>query len=270
MFKTRLKTGVWVFIAVCVALLFSDHPLIMSLIVGFLCVFSAYEMSIALKFQGRILHVALCLGELTVLLLMPEGLYKILLGILFVGMVGFFGVLMHNLGRVEDLKKSEKIAVMASIPVFFSAIKYIRDLPEGLVTLTVAILVCMITDSCAYLVGRQFGRHKMAPKISPSKTVEGSVGGTIAASALLLLGAYWISITQDVTISYWKLGIYLVTASFMGQFGDLCMSSVKRIAKLKDYGDLLPGHGGILDRFDSQLFVLPYTYLFCAVCGRIF
>ena len=270
MFKTRLKTGVWLFAAVCVALVLSDHPVIMNLTVGFLCVFSVWEMSIALKFPSRTLHVTLCLLELMLLLLMPVGIYKVILGILFVGMVGFFGVLMHHLGRVEDLKKSEKIFVMASIPVFFSAIKYIRELPEGLVELTVAILVCMITDSCAYLVGRQFGKNKMAPRISPSKTWEGSVGGTLAATGVLLLGAWWMSIASGTPVNYWKLGIYLVTASAMGQFGDLCMSSVKRIAKLKDYGDLLPGHGGILDRFDSQLFVLPYTYLFCAVCGKIF
>ena len=270
MFKTRLKTGAWLFVAVSAALLFSHIPVVLTLSVAFLCIFSVWEMSIALHLPNKTLPVAVSMLELAVLMLMPNQLYGTILAVLFACMVAFFGILMHNMNRVEELKKSEKYLVMTAIPVLFSSIKYIRELPEGLVELTVAILVCTITDSCAYLVGRRYGRHKLAPRISPSKTVEGSVGGTLSTAAVLLLAAVWISMTQNIEMSFVQLTIYLVTASFIGQFGDLCMSTVKRIAKIKDYGDLLPGHGGILDRFDSQLFVLPYTYLFCAICGRIF
>ena len=270
MLKTRIKTGAWLFAAVCLMLLFSHISWIMNLSIAFLCLFSVWEMSMALGVQNKTGPILTVTVLLAVLLTIPSSVYRWILLVLFVTMLVFFALLMRGVGRIDDLKQSEKYLLFAAIPVFFSAMKYIRLSSDGLVQLTAAILVCSITDSFAYLVGRQFGRHKLAPKISPSKTIEGSVGGTLATAAFLLLIGFWLSFTGELEIAFVKLAIYLVTASFVGQFGDLCMSSVKRISGVKDYGDLLPGHGGILDRFDSQLFVLPYTYLFIALCGRIF
>lgn len=270
MLKTRVKTGAWLFIAVCLMLALSHIQWVLNLSIAFLCLFSIWEMTLALGSRDRnapMIWGAILLG---VLMTIPLQLYQWLLLVLFVTMVIFFSILMRGVGRIEDLKQSEKYLILFSIPVFFSAIRYIRLEPDGLLELTIAILVCTITDSFAYLVGRKFGRRKLAPTISPSKTIEGSVGGTLVTAAFLLLAAFGLSASGTMEISYLKLGVYLVTASFVGQFGDLCMSAVKRIEGIKDYSELLPGHGGVLDRFDSQLFVLPYTYLFCIFCGTIF
>ena len=270
MLKTRIKTGVLLFAGVCLMLIFSHISWILNLSIAFLCLFSIWEMSLAMGSRDKIMPMVAGAVLLCILLTIPAALYQWLLLVLFVTMTVFFTVLMQGVGRIEDLKQSEKYLVLFSIPVFFSAMRYIRMEPEGLFELTMAILVCTITDSFAYLVGRKYGRHKMAPTISPSKTIEGSVGGTIVTAAFLLFGAWGLSIAGELEIHYFRLAVYLVTASFVGQFGDLCMSAVKRIEGIKDYSDLLPGHGGILDRFDSQMFVLPYTYLFCAFCGTIY
>ena len=270
MLKTRIKTGAWLFAAVCLMLLVSHISWILNLSIAFLCLFSIWEMSLALGSRSKTLPMAIGAALLGVLLTIPGWIYVWLLLALFITMVIFFSILMRGVGRIEDLKQSEKYLILFSIPVFFSAIRYIRLEKFGLVELTVAILVCTITDSFAYLVGRKFGRKKLAPTISPSKTIEGSVGGTLIAAAVLLAAGLGLSVSGILEVSYLRFTVYLVTASFIGQFGDLCMSAVKRIEGIKDYSELLPGHGGVLDRFDSQLFVLPYTYLFCAFCGKIF
>ena len=270
--KTRFKTGAWLFAAVCVVLAFSHVSWIVNLCVIFLCLFSAWEMGIALGFKQKVTPFILELLLVGFLLALPAEIYFWIVLVLFVTMVIFFGILMTGVGRIKDLKLSEKNLQFLMIPVFFSAIKHIRLEPDpyGLLQLTIAILVCSITDSFAYLVGRKFGKHKLAPRISPSKTVEGCIGGSISTMIFLLAAGLCLQLSGLMEVNFLKFGLYVLTASLVGQYGDLCMSSVKRIEGIKDYSELLPGHGGILDRFDSQLFVLPYTYLFLEICGKIF
>ena len=92
----------------------------------------------------------------------------------------------------------------------------------------------------------------------------------MSAVTLLLMFAFLLEQRHPISICYGRLIGYLVTASLVGQFGDLSMSAFKRVAGVKDFGTILPGHGGILDRFDSQLFVMPFTLLFFTICGDVF
>lgn len=111
------------------------------------------------------------------------------------------------------------------------------------------------TDTFAYLVGRSVGRHKLAPALSPNKTVEGSFGGLLGAMLVGAAFAHWIHLPVSHGLAVGAI------AGTVGQLGDLFKSSLKRELGLKDFGNLLPGHGGILDRFDSLLFVTPLSYL---------
>ena len=268
--KTRFKTGAWLFTIVCIILAFSHVNWVLDLCVLFLCLFSTCEMGSALGFQKKQTPFILEILLVGFLLILPEKIYFWIVLVLFATMLIFFAVLMTGVGKIKDLKLSEKNLQFVMIPVFFSAIKHIRLEPYGLLQLTTAILVCSITDSFAYLVGRKLGRHKLAPKISPSKTIEGCIGGSVSTMVFLTILAVCLDTAGVILVSFGKFAFYVITASLVGQYGDLCMSSLKRIEGIKDYSDLLPGHGGILDRFDSQLFVLPYTYLFLELCGRIF
>ena len=124
-----------------------------------------------------------------------------------------------------------------------------------------------MVDAAAYLTGRAFGKRKLCPKISPNKTVAGSIGGILGAVGVLLLLGYLVQRNWTLEVHYGLLCLYGVLASIAAQFGDLAMSAVKRCLGVKDFGQLLPGHGGFLDRFDSHLFAVSFSYLFCACTG---
>lgn len=138
----------------------------------------------------------------------------------------------------------------------FSAMVFLWRGSDTFLYLLFAFLCAWVTDSGAYFVGRKFGQRKLAPQISPHKTVEGAIGGLLAA--LVLVGLYGVLALPERW--YFVLPTVLV-ASVASQFGDLVESYIKRWADVKDSGYILPGHGGILDRFDSMLFIAPVVWL---------
>lgn len=128
--------------------------------------------------------------------------------------------------------------------------------------MVIATLVTIwICDSAAYYVGRAMGKHKMAPRISPKKTWEGGIGGAVFAVATMVGFKYWL-------LDFLSLGDAIalgLIVGVLGQIGDLAESHVKRDAKIKDSSQLIPGHGGVFDRFDSLMFVAPLVYLYLNV-----
>jgi phosphatidate cytidylyltransferase len=138
-----------------------------------------------------------------------------------------------------------------------------RDTAAGLGWILLAILVTWLADTAAYLVGKSVGRTPLLPRVSPNKTVEGTVGGFIAAglTALICILVFGIDINP---LSGLLLGVLL---GGVGMIGDLCESLLKRKAGIKDSGDLIPGHGGVLDRIDALVFVVIATWLFIPFLG---
>lgn len=133
---------------------------------------------------------------------------------------------------------------------------------ESLVVLFFGLLIVWATDIGAYMVGREYGKRKLWPEISPNKTVEGALGGILSAVVIAII--YLIAFPAITFFGYPSLTLILMTVIFsiIGQFGDLVESAFKRHYGVKDSGIILPGHGGILDRFDSMLFVFPMMHLF--------
>lgn len=127
----------------------------------------------------------------------------------------------------------------------------------GLGALFFVLLIVWTTDSGAYMIGRKIGKTKLAPAISPNKTWEGSIGGTLVAVLVAAIYAYFVPLQFS-----WGVMVFIsLLVSISGQFGDLIESALKRFYKVKDSGTILPGHGGILDRFDSMLIAFPVFYL---------
>lgn len=133
-----------------------------------------------------------------------------------------------------------------------------RNADSGLIYIFYALFIIWATDSGAYFIGRAFGKKKLWPEISPKKTVEGFFGGIVSALVVALLFVIFSEI--DANTAIWKLFLITTVLSVSGQIGDLVESAIKRHYQIKDSGNILPGHGGILDRFDSLLFVLPLMH----------
>lgn len=145
-------------------------------------------------------------------------------------------------------------------PVMLSFIFLTRELDNGIYLVWMVFICSWISDTFAYLTGIMIGKHKLAPKLSPKKSIEGSVGGIVGAALVgAAFGAY-----MDSLLAIGNLAIVLAivggVGSVISQIGDLAASAIKRNHDIKDYGNLIPGHGGIMDRFDSVIFTAPITY----------
>ena len=146
------------------------------------------------------------------------------------------------------------LAVLYSV-VLLSHLYLLRQLPNGIEWTFLTISLVWATDMGAYLIGSQFGSHLLAPQVSPKKTVEGALGGLLFSIAVALV--FWRIVGGAPWITYIILAVII---GISAQIGDLFESVLKRSAGVKDSGKLIPGHGGILDRFDSLLFALPLVY----------
>ena len=148
------------------------------------------------------------------------------------------------------------------VAVMLSFIYLTRNLEGGRFVVWLIFLCSWGCDTCASCVGMLIGKHKMAPVLSPKKSVEGAVGGVVGAA---LLGAIYAAATHGPVIEY---AIICGCGSLISMVGDLAASAIKRNRSIKDYGTLIPGHGGILDRFDSVIFTAPVIYYLAKVLIR--
>ena len=146
------------------------------------------------------------------------------------------------------------------LPMLFTSLVRIAMMNHGSYLLLMIFIVAFASDSFAYFAGMFLGRHRLAPQLSPKKTIEGSAGGFIGTIAIMLIYGV-IMAANGFTVNYVILAIYAFLGSLVGQLGDLSFSAIKRIYDVKDYSNLIPGHGGILDRFDSMLFIAPVIEL---------
>ena len=152
------------------------------------------------------------------------------------------------------------------IAYFFSApVLIYRENETGVWGLVLIFLLAWIPDTGAYFCGSLFGKHKLAPVISPKKTVEGAVGGLIVCIGVTALYGWLLTRFANVTVAWLPLLICAAVGAIVSVLGDLTASLIKRHYGVKDYSNLIPGHGGIMDRFDSVWFTAPFLYLFTAL-----
>ncbi len=143
------------------------------------------------------------------------------------------------------------------IPYMLSALIRILMMNLGRYVIMIPFAAAFLADSGAYFVGVKFGKHKLAPVVSPNKTIEGVLGGLGASVVGMLLYALILDLICKFDVNYLVAILYGILGSAVGTFGDLCFSIIKRQTGIKDYGNLIPGHGGALDRFDSLVLVAP-------------
>ena len=177
------------------------------------------------------------------------------------GLVVFMTLLFWEMMRSHVQISFQKIAITfmagSAIPVMMCSSVRILTMSIGRYMVLIPFIAAVLNDTGGYFAGMFFGRHKLAPVISPKKTIEGAVGGVLLAMLGMALYAAILDLLFDFHVNYAFALIYGFVGALFGMFGDLCFSVIKRQCGIKDYGNLIPGHGGVLDRFDSMLLVGP-------------
>lgn len=191
-----------------------------------------------------------------------------------IGLLAYLCLLLGEMLLAHAKLRFEKICLcMAAgvlLPYLLCALVRIRAMYAGMdpaqnslgkYYILIAFIIAFSADSGAYFVGRALGKHKLAPVISPNKTVEGALGGVASAVILMLLYGLILDKSFGFDVIYWYGIIYGVLGALISMLGDLSFSVIKRQVNIKDYGNLIPGHGGVLDRFDSMMLVAPLVEL---------
>ena len=191
-----------------------------------------------------------------------------------IGLLAYLCLLLGEMLLAHAKLRFEKICLcMAAgvlLPYLLCALVRIRAMYAGMdpaqntlgkYYILIAFIIAFSADSGAYFVGRALGKHKLAPVISPNKTVEGALGGVASAVVLMLLYGLILDKSFGFDVIYWYGIIYGVLGALISMLGDLSFSVIKRQVNIKDYGNLIPGHGGVLDRFDSMMLVAPLVEL---------
>ena len=274
--KTRVITAV-VGLAVLAAVLAFFDTIVFDFVLSAICLLAIHEVFSAMGFGKKqwYLYTAAVPFTLLVMLTSSQSVRALILPFCFL-LVLFLNVCQIAHVQTLDFGKLSGYVYFSGVIVFcfYSLIHLKRCLPFAQYRYDAIYFILLILcfawggDTAAYFAGRAFGKHKLAPIVSPHKTVEGAIGGifgSVLAGVVLTLVYSFLSASHNViTIQvqprhYAILVVMGAIASVLGILGDLFASSVKRQVGIKDYGTIFPGHGGILDRFDSVMFIAPFV-----------
>ncbi|MFG6335223.1 MAG: phosphatidate cytidylyltransferase [Lachnospiraceae bacterium] len=272
MFRTRLLSGI-LLVVIAVAVLMKGGALLATVL--FLVSIIAYrELSKACKIgkEGEITcppELAGCVMTLVYYgalgLAAAYGLVTAFSVMFFVIVAAFLVFLFVYVFTFPKYHANQIMSAMFSFlygPVMLSFLYLLREgLDDGVYLVWFVFLASWGSDTCAYCVGVLFGKHKMTPKLSPKKSVEGAVGGIVGAALLFVLYTHFvINSYTDMVMSLPFAAALGAVGALISMVGDLAASAVKRDHEIKDYGKLIPGHGGIMDRFDSVIVAAPIVF----------
>ncbi len=266
--KTRIITAA-VLLCIFIPVVLLSHTFVYVVFAAALALVGAYEMLSCMKTAKnlKILIPSLIYGVLTVSLTRVESFDRMLVCLTF---IYFFTLLALSVfGSEEERENLPENAFSALMIIYitfgFSMLVAVRDLDNGVFLFPIAYASAWVSDTGAYFVGLKFGKRKLIPEISPKKTVEGFIGGIVSCVAVLMIYASFVGIFSPVTPSYFWIFFCAVILSAASVVGDLIASMIKRRYKIKDYSHIFPGHGGVLDRFDSILITAPLTYVLASI-----
>lgn len=267
---TRILTAV-VAVPLLIVFLWFNNTIAMIVLITVASVLAVGEILVATKYYSNRGIAAVCMAFVA---MMPSFLSVDVLLPFFPVLAAFFLLLMFVImlcdhENVKFTEMSLMTFVSFLIPLSMSTIIFLqKNFEYGIFYVVLSLLIPWISDAGAYFVGSAWGKHKMAPKISPKKSWEGFFGGLITAivTALIISFGYpWADSMINGVASFRVNVIYLlilsIAGSVLGVIGDFSASLLKRQCSVKDFGSIIPGHGGVLDRFDSVLFVAPFLYL---------
>ncbi|HOK43695.1 MAG TPA: phosphatidate cytidylyltransferase [Thermoclostridium caenicola] len=187
-------------------------------------------------------------------------------GIIFLIVVVLFSRILFENGKFRTEDAAHTLFGIIYIPFLLSFVLMIRNMDRGFEYIWLVIIGASVTDIFAYFAGTMFGRHKIIPAISPKKTVEGAIGGALGCMiCMMVYGVLVVNRSGTALIPVFHFALMGMLCGVLSQIGDWAASSIKRSAGIKDFGRLLPGHGGMMDRCDSFLFVAPVVYIYISL-----
>ncbi len=260
--KTRLIAAA-VLVPLLLVVLYAAPKIVTVIALSLLCALSVVEL---LYNTGLVKHFRLVIYTVITAALVPVWCYFgmsrtwALAAVLLLFMLLFLEAMLSGMKlRLEKIGLCFFSGLL--IPFLLSSLVRILAPNGGRYVILIPFVVAFLSDSGAYFIGCRFGRHKLAPTVSPNKSVEGVFGGIAFSIIGMLLYCLVMQLAFQATVNYVYALVYGVVGALVGVFGDLCFSVIKRQTGIKDYGNLIPGHGGVLDRFDSMLLVSPLVEL---------
>ncbi len=258
--KTKIKrfiSGMILFLAVAVILIFGNSTAVnLTISAVAIIAINEYFNSLSKKYKverwiGNILAILLAfinvLPKEMLILMFPIGIALLFFKVIITEMkTNFVDIAITGFGIIYI------IGFIMFIPLIYMS-------EHGKLLIWYLAISAWGTDTFAYLVGIKFGKHKLTP-ISPKKSIEGSIGGIVGSTLIAIIYTYFINKICNAGISYLEITGIAVVLSVLSQIGDLAASSIKRYVDIKDFGKIIPGHGGMLDRIDSILFIAPFAY----------
>lgn len=258
MFKTRLLSGIVLVAAALVLIITGGDVLLFStLLISYIGMFELYRIfHVEKELPGIVGYFAATVFYCNLKWAFLPDLMVVVLGFLMALM--FVYVFTYPKYKTEQM-----LAVFFGVfyvAVMLSYVYQTRMLTAGAYIVWLIFLCSWGCDTCAYCVGVLIGKHKMAPKLSPKKSIEGGIGGLAGAALLGALYALAINKWGGASAGVGEYALICFVGGIISMIGDLAASAIKRNHEIKDYGKLIPGHGGILDRFDSVIFTAPVIY----------
>ena len=267
--KTRVISGIVIGLILAGVLIPGGYILAAALLIVSLIAFFELVRATGIHQQGKKANALEVCGYISILvhygqmLLTREYRYFI-----FSLMFAFFLIMVFYVISFPKYKATQAITAFFCFiyaPVNISFIYLLRESTLGIYFAFIPF-IAWVCDTCAYFTGRAFGKHKLVPVLSPKKTVEGAIGGVLGS---VIVGAIFGYLLYRNETHHLEVIVVLMVITFVGsiisQLGDLLASGIKRDHNIKDYGKIIPGHGGIMDRFDSVIFVTPCIYFLAAV-----
>ncbi len=287
--KSRLITAA-IIVAVFATLIFCSHLVVYSVVLAILAGIAMFEILNVLGYHKK---PVICIPAYLIAIAFPIVSYlyyyiqkgetasqtQFLLYLsyfLFVYLIYLFSVSIFSKGTIKYSDVSAVFTASTYVAVSFTALSVIRYMSDdGLYFVPLVFIVSWASDAGAYFAGTFLGKHKLIPEVSPKKTVEGSIGGTISSIGITMLYGLviqfnFIPFLAPRTPNYFVLAFLGLTLSVVSQLGDLLASLIKREHGVKDYGNIFPGHGGVMDRFDSVMSVALILMIICSIAPPFF
>ncbi len=276
MFKTRLLSGI-VLMAIIITLNVLGGYYLFAFITA-ISVIGLYELYKTVKMEKKlpaiICYILAVLIDLSALKevrdVLPGKIQSfpvLVLGLLGIALILVMTSYVFAFPKVKSEQAIMLVFGLIYVVLFLLCVYLVRVTPDGKLNVWLIYICAWGSDTCAYCVGRLMGKHHLPAglhELSPKKTTEGCVGGVVGAA--LIAGIFAACLYSDQNM-IWKLAIICAVGAVIGQVGDLAASAIKRNHDIKDYGNLIPGHGGILDRFDSIIFTAPIVFALVSIIG---